>query len=152
MKHKFFATGLIFIVCIVVFLVVSSQPVSINTRFNGVIFSGDKEVENDVKISFEGNLHDALFTKEKFTGYVTIHSKTLPEQYDAVTLEFKKNNKATSRLVSEGKEIGTLTVYIANKKFEKISLELSDHYSENRNKLYLAAPATSIEQAKELLS
>lgn len=148
MKQKFYVTGFIFAICIAVFFVVSGQPVSVNSRFNGVLFSEETELENDTKISFEGKLHDTLFTKEKFTGYVTIQSKTLPEEYEAVSLQFGKGGTATCKLISDGKETGVLTVY---KDFKKASLEVTDETYSKGSSTYLAAPATSIEQAKDLL-
>lgn len=140
MKHKFYATGFVFIICIVVFMTVNAQPVSMNLRFKGTSFRED-EKESDIAITIEGKRHDKLFQKNRFTGYIRIFAEPFPEELDAISLVFKKNGKAGCTLTANGKELGTLTV---DKEFKHVVVELKDG-------TLIAAPATNIEQAKDIL-
>ncbi len=148
MKHKFFATGFVLAVCIVVFLVVNSRPVSMNLRFQGTAYEQHTEIENGITITLEGNLHNKVFQKDKFTGYVTITSEDYPSDFDAISLAFNKDGLAKCKLEKDGNEFGILTV---DKKFELLSIKITNEKFNDSKTPILAAPATNISQAKEII-
>lgn len=141
MKYRFFATGFVFMVCVVVFVFINARPVSMNLRFKGTAFLQDTQTGTDITITLEGNQHNKLFSKNSFTGYITVDYETFSDKTDAITLKFNKKGKARCKLTANNKELGTLT---ADKKFEHIVIELKDG-------TVIAAPATDISQAKEIL-
>lgn len=148
MKHKFFATGFVLAICIVVFLVFNARPVSMNLRFQGTAYEQDAEIESGITIQLEGNLHNKVLQKDKFTGYATITSKNYPNEFDAVSLQFNKHGIATCDLTTDGNTFGTLTI---DKKFEYLSIQITDSTFDVNKTPILAAPATNISQAKEII-
>lgn len=141
MKHKFLVTGFVFIICVIVFVIVNAQPVSMNLRFHGTAYLHDMETESDITITLEGKRHDKLFQKNTFTGYLTVSSKQIPEELDAISLTFKKNGTADCLLTANETDIGTLTV---DEEFENVVIELKDG-------TVIAAPATNLNQAKDVV-
>ena len=119
-----------------------------NLRFQGTAYEQDTEIENGITITLEGNLHNKAFQKDKFTGYATITSKNYPSDFDAISLEFNKHGLAKCELKKDGNEFGILTI---DKKFELLSIEITNEKFNASKTPILAAPATNISQAKEIV-
>lgn len=148
MKHKFFATGFVLAICIVVFLVVNSRPVSMNLRFQGTAYEQDTELESGITITLDGNLHNKVLQKDEFTGYATLISENYPSDFDAISLQFNKRGIAKCDLKKDGNKFGILTI---DKKFEYMSIEITDAKFIDNSTPIVAAPATNISQAKEII-
>ena len=130
------------------FLVVNSRPVSMNLRFQGTAYEQDIELESGITITLEGNLHNKVLQKDKFTGYATITSANYPSDFDAISLQFNKHGIAKCDLKKNGNTFGILTI---DKKFEFLSIEITDAKFNDCKTPIVAAPATNISQAKEII-
>ena len=148
MSKKILATLFIFAVCTGVFLFINAQPISVNSRLQGTAYAGDQEIETNIRISFSGELHDDLFRGSKYVGDLTITSENYPVTFEDITFRFGKKGNARLPLVLDGKEFGTL---IASKNFESVCIEITDEKYGDGETLYLAAPATNVGQAVEVV-
>ena len=114
-----------------------------NLRFQGTAYEQDTEIENGITVTLEGNLHNKVFQKDKFTGYVTITSEDYPSDFDAISLAFNKHGLAKCKLKKDGNEFGILTV---DKKFELLSIEITkseEHTSELQSPLQSRMPSSA---------
>lgn len=146
MKKKFLFTGLVFVVCLVVFIFINAKPSPMDMRFQAAAYEGDTEVEEGITIRLVGDLQENIFTKDTFTGTLTITSETFPAQYD-LDIKFNKKGIGQSELLYDHKTYGVLNV---SKDFKTLCVQITLKEIAAGKTIYIAAPATNLQQAKDI--
>lgn len=146
MKKKFLITGFVFIVCLVVFIYINAKPAPMDMRFQAMAYEGDTVVEEGITVRLVGDLQENIFTKDKFTGTMTITSENYPVQYD-LEFQFDKNGTGEFKMVYDDTDFGTLKI---SNDFKNLCVEITSEEVTNGKTVYIAAPATKLEQAQDI--
>lgn len=146
MKKKFLFTGFVFIVCLVVFIYINAKPSPMDMRFQAVAYEGDTVMEEGITVRLVGDLQENIFTKDNFTGTLTITSENYPVQYD-LEFQFDKNGNGEFKMLYEEDTYGTLKL---SKDFKNLCVEITNEEVTNGKTVYIAAPATKLEHAKDI--